>query len=391
MRHKDGHPIPVEAALRRLEDGTLQVITRDITERKAAEERFRTMVEGAPNAMIMADGRGRIVLVNAQAERLFGYGREELAGQPVEILVPQAVRGGHAALRDGYQREPQLRSMGVGRDLHGVRKDGREIPVEIGLNPITTSEGRMVLASIIDITERRQAEAREREYMDELRHMSQQLLDAQETERRAIARELHDEVGQSLTATRLTLRDLEQQAAGGPLAPRLGDASNIVADLLAKVRQMSLDLHPSVLDDLGLAAALRWCVRTRAGNSGLDVQFELPPELPRFTGMAEITLFRVFQEALSNVLKHAGAKSVRVTLRHVDGSLELHLKDDGRGFDAEAARKHALSGKSLGMVGMEERVRLAGGKIRVESAPGRGTGIRVSLPVTARDAEGTTE
>lgn len=391
MRHKDGHAVPVEAVLHRLADGNLQVITRDISERKAAEERFRSMVEGAPNAMIMADETGRIVLANAQAERMFGYTRQELIGQAVEMLVPHAHRRSHVTLREDYQREPQLRSMGAGRDLHGVRKDGSEVPVEIGLNPINTSEGRRVLASIIDITARREAEARERQYMEDLRTMSQQLLQAQETERRAIARELHDEVGQSLTATRLNLRDLEQQAAGGPLAPRLGDTSNIVADLLGKVRQMSLDLHPSVLDDLGLAAALRWCVRTRAGGSGLEVQFDIAPGLPRFPGMTEITLFRVFQEALSNVLKHADAKRLTVILQYEAGRLEMVMLDDGRGFTPEAARKHALSGGSLGMVGMEERTRLAGGTLVVDSAPGQGAEIRVILPAAARDDEGMSE
>jgi len=325
-----------------------------------------------------------IALVNPQAERLFGYARQEMEGKSVEMLVPMRSRAQHPGLREGYQHDPRMRSMGGGRDLFGVHKDGHEVPVEIGLNPIASPEGRFVLASIIDITERKLAEAREREYMEELRLMSQQLLEAQETERRAIARELHDEVGQSLTATRINLRDLEQLSAGGPLAQRLTDASSIIAELLSKVRQMSLDLHPSVLDDLGLGPALRWCVRTRTTGSDMQVTLDVPEDLPRFGGSVEITLFRVFQEALSNALRHAGAKQLTARVRHADGVLTLVVEDDGCGFDAVAARKHALSGKSLGLVGMQERIRLAGGEIRVESAPGKGAKIQVSLPQHGR-------
>jgi two-component system sensor histidine kinase UhpB len=209
-------------------------------------------------------------------------------------------------------------------------------------------------------------------------------LEAQETERRAIARDLHDEVGQSLTATRINLRDLEVEAKEGPFAKRLTDASNIISELLGKVRQMSLDLHPSVLDDLGLGPALSWCVRTRTTGSNLQVTLDVPGGLPRFADMAEITLFRIFQEALSNALRHSQAKHLQARIRHADGQLFMTVKDDGRGFDADAARRTALSGKSLGLLGMQERARLAGGELTLTSAPGRGTEVNVSLPAQER-------
>ena len=492
MLRKDGKVLHVEVSAKRLRNGDIQSTVQDVSERKQAEERFRAMVEGSPNAMLMVDERGLIALANPQAARLFGYGPGELMGCSVEALVPARFRDGHPARRASFAGERQARSMGAGRDLYGLRKDGGEVPVEIGLNPIVTSDGRFVLASIIDITERKRLEQAQREseqrYQDlveqaadaiwlrdaggrmmfvndagcrllgytreelmrsrssdlihetdsrtaldidalkplatvriervmrhqdghaipveasahrladgsvqvishdiserkriesELRQLSRRLGEAQETERRAIARELHDEVGQSLTATRINLRDLAQQAAETPLHKQLTDTEELISELLGKVRQMSLDLHPSVLDDLGLVPALRWCVRTRAGGSPLEVRMDLPGDMPRFDDMAEITLFRVFQEALSNVLKHAGAIHLDVRLLYVDGRLQLTLKDDGRGFDAEAARRAALSGKSLGLLGMQERVRLAGGEIMMDSAPGKGTEIRVTLP-----------
>lgn len=492
MLRKDGRVIYVEVSAKRLRNGDIQTTAQDVSERQHAEARFRAMVEGAPNAMVMVDERGLIALANPQAERLFGYGPGELTGCSVEALVPARFRGGHPARRASFGGEHQARSMGAGRELYGLRKDGSEVPVEIGLNPIVTGGGRFVLASIIDITERKRLEraqrASEQRYQDlveqaadaiwlrkpdgemvfvndagcellgytrgellrsvssdlihatdpgtsapidalrpfetvrlervmrhkdgrpipveasahrledgsiqvishditertriadDLRQLSQRLSEAQETERRAIARELHDEIGQSLTATRINLRDLGQQAADMPLQKRITDTEEIIAELLGKVRQMSLDLHPSVLDDLGLVPALRWCVRTRTVGSPMQVRMDLPEDLPRFNDMVEITLFRVFQEALSNALKHADAAHLDVRLEYPDGRLLLVLKDDGKGFDAEAARRHALSGKSLGLLGMHERVRLAGGEVMIESAPGKGTEVRVGLP-----------
>lgn len=384
---KDGAKVPVEIGLNPITTAEGRFVLAsviDISERKRAEERFRAMVEGAPNAMLMVNESGAITLVNPQTEKLFGYKREELIGQAIEVLVPQRLRAQHPGLRGGYQRQPQMRAMGVGRDLFGLRKDGTEVPVEIGLNPLETQDGHFVLASIIDISERREAELRDKIYTEELQLMSQRLLDAQETERRAIARELHDEVGQALTAARMNLQELERQTGSGTLAKQAGDTAGIIARLLQQVRQISLNLHPSVLDDLGLVPAIRWTLRERAGSSGLEITLELQEGLPRFITLIEISLYRVFQEALSNVLRHSQAKHLAVTLAHSGERLELCLEDDGRGFEPAAAQKHAREGTSLGVIGMQERVRLAGGEIMIESVPGRGTVVRVSVPATAR-------
>ena len=131
----------------------------DITERKRAEELFRQAVESAPNGMVMINPDGTIVLVNAQTEKMFGYDRDELLNQPVELLVPERFRTIHPEYRSGFFASPQVRSMGVGRDLYGRRKDGSEFPVEIGLNPIKTDDGLFVLSAIVDITERKRADA----------------------------------------------------------------------------------------------------------------------------------------------------------------------------------------------------------------------------------------
>lgn len=160
---KDGTRFWADVVLTALRDESGQLIgyskiVRDVTGRKYEEDRFRTAVESAPNAMVMVNRDGRIVLVNAQTEKLFGYNREELLGRSVEVLVPERFRGTHPGHRGKFMREPQTRAMGAGRDLFGLRKDGTEFPVEIGLNPIQTEEGAYVLAAIVDITERKRAE-----------------------------------------------------------------------------------------------------------------------------------------------------------------------------------------------------------------------------------------
>ena len=159
--HKDGSEMPIEIGLNPIntDEGPFVLASIiDITERKRAEERFRQVIEGAPNGMVMVGREGKIVLVNLQIEKSFGYSRDELLGQTIEILVPERFRGNHLGYRNGFMAEPSTRSMGSGRDLYGLRKDGSEFPVEIGLNPIETEQGLMVLGTIVDITERKRAE-----------------------------------------------------------------------------------------------------------------------------------------------------------------------------------------------------------------------------------------
>lgn len=169
--HRNGSEMPVEIGLNPIDTGEGVFVLAsiiDITERKRAEEQFRQLIERAPNGMVMVDQAGKIALVNAQIEKSFGYSRDELLGQPVELLVPARFHGHHADYRNGFMADPTARPMGVGRDLYGLRKDGAEFPVEIGLNPLETEQGKMILGTIVDITERKLAE-------QELRRSQQQL------------------------------------------------------------------------------------------------------------------------------------------------------------------------------------------------------------------------
>jgi PAS domain S-box-containing protein len=177
----DGQEFPLEASISQVEAGGQKlytVIMRDITERERAEQRFRQLIEGAPNGMVMVGQEGKIVLVNAQIEKSFGYMRDELLGQPIEMLVPARFRAHHCDYRDGFIADPAARPMGTGRDLYGLRKDGSEFPVEIGLNPVETEQGKMVLGTIVDITERKQAEEKLRKSQEQLAGVIGSAMDA---------------------------------------------------------------------------------------------------------------------------------------------------------------------------------------------------------------------
>ncbi|HEX8844894.1 MAG TPA: PAS domain S-box protein [Pyrinomonadaceae bacterium] len=177
----DGEEFPVEASISQVEAGGQKlytVIMRDITERERAEKQFRQVIEGAPNGMVMVDRGGKIILVNTQIEKSFGYTRDELLGQPVELLVPERFRARHPAYRNSFIANPATRPMGAGRDLYGLRKDGTEFPVEIGLNPIETEQGMMVLGTVLDITERKRAEETLRRSQEQLAGVIGSAMDA---------------------------------------------------------------------------------------------------------------------------------------------------------------------------------------------------------------------
>lgn len=397
MLCKDGAVIYVEVSAKRLRNGDIQSTIQDVTERRraadmarAAEHRYETAVNALAEGVAVLDREGKVIAFNKSAIKILAMTEDQFTGRMVQDPDWKLQR------EDGtpfpMEEHPVVITLGTGQDrddviLVAALPDGTRRTLTVnsrGLEPDKHGMPTTVLASFRDITQQRQHEQKLRDYAEELRHVSQRILEAQEAERRGIAQDLHDEVGQALTATRINLRDLQQHAADAVLGKRLGDSEAVVAELLGKVRQMSLDLHPSVLDDLGLVPALRWCVRTRTVGSDLQVALDLPDDLPRFEGIAEITLFRVFQETLSNALKHAEAKHLQVWMRQEGDRLEMRIQDDGKGFDTGVARRRALSGKSLGLLGMQERIRLAGGELILESEPGKGTETRVSLHVQAR-------
>jgi len=234
-----------------------------------------------------------------------------------------------------------------------------------------------------DLAERKQAEHKITEDAKRLEQLSRQLLAAQEDERRHIARELHDELGQALTAIKINLQARDRLK---DRAPEL-DAENIriVEDALQQVRRLVLALRPSMLDDLGLAPALRWMTDQAAERGGFAVHFGADFPDTRLAPELETTCFRIAQEALTNIARHAQAQRVAIELRHEGDALVMTVRDDGRGFDVAAARERAKAGGSIGVLGMQERAALTGGWLKIESSPGQGTLVRAHFPWRARE------
>jgi signal transduction histidine kinase len=272
-------------------------------------------------------------------------------------------------------------------EIWGLRKDGTTVPIELDLGPLEADAGLLAVASIRDLSERRRAE-REREDLlqqlqrsrERLRVLSRRVLEAQEAERRAIAHELHDEIGQALTAVSLDLQALQTRGTDAT-RPLVDSALEITRGVMAQVRELSLDLRPSLLDDLGLAAAIRWSLERHEQRLGWTTELRGDLGDARVPGAIETACFRVAQEALTNVAKHAGARTVSVDVLCDDGELVLVVRDDGQGFDVDEERAKAAAGNSIGLLGMEERVTSVGGRFAVESTRRRGTTVHARFPI----------
>ena len=296
----------------------------DITERKRLEERFRQVVESTPNAIVMINPAGRIEMVNVQAERLFGYHRQELLGQPVEILVPDRFRTGHPALRSSFFAEPKSRPMGAGRDLYGLRKDGAEFPVEIGLNPIETEDGTMVLSAIVDISDRKQKEER---------------IAAALREKNILLGEIHHRVKNNLQVID-SLLDLQSARISDPLVmAMLRDSQN-------RVRSMAL-IHQTLYQSSNFAEVdfsqfLDTLVPVLISSYGVDpgrIRMRLDVSAVLLPIDSAIPCGLIVNELMSNALKHAfpdGRRGeISLHLTEEAGAVLLSFADDGVGIPAD--------------------------------------------------------
>jgi signal transduction histidine kinase/DNA-binding response OmpR family regulator len=216
----------------------------------------------------------------------------------------------------------------------------------------------------------------------QLESLSHRLLQVREEELRRIARELHDEIGQSLAILNLNLARARKAAETPRSRQSLEDCGELVAGLMTKVRGLSLDLHPALLDDFGIVTALRRHIETLAGRIDLHLLLDADESIGRLDPEMETVCFRVVQEALTNVIRHARASTAKIRLALRAGRLKVSVVDDGGGFDAEAAMERGVGGASLGLLGMRERVSLVGGELQIISTPGKGSEIKVSFPVT---------
>lgn len=355
-------------------------LVAEIAERRRAEENFRAVLESAPEAMVIVNRRHEIVLVNSRAETVFGYRRDELLGLAIEMLVPDGFRAGHARYVDGYLATPAMRPMGKGRGLHGRGRDGREFPAEISLSPVGSGDEMLVICAVRDITERVRIEQELRDSGRQLRELAAHHDMVREQERKRIAGEIHDELGSLLTALKMDLSLLQMKGGGGDgIGERLAAMRDLADQMIQVVRHVATQLRPTALN-LGIVPALEWLVDDFSRRTGIACSFESCSEIAMDDTQAT-AVFRVVQESLTNVARHARADAVDIALRRDGGSLTLTVRDDGVGFDVAADR-----GGSFGLLGIRERARLLGGSLRIDSVPGQGTSIAITISLSMEES-----
>ena len=360
----------------------------DVTERKQAEERIRELgaiVESSDDAIFGKTLDGTITSWNKGAEKIYGFAAHEVVGNSVSILLPpsreqemlqilQAIAAGESV--DSYET------------VHR-RKNGEEIHMFLTVSPICNLAGRIIGASTVgrDITERkrierelRESEERLREANEQLHVLSRRLFRIQEDERRHLARELHDQIGQTLTAARIDLQAAQHLRKRTAIIRQLGESVAALDRLLEQTRRLSLELRPPLLDDLGLVPALRCYLDQHTRHAGLRVNFFADQALERVNVDIETACFRVAQEAVTNVVRHARAQTVSIELYRAPEALHLIARDDGIGFDLATAQQ----GASLGLLGIRERVALVGGEFDCKSILGSGTEIHAFFPLRSR-------
>ncbi len=402
---KDGERVPVEIGLTPVatEQGmfVLSAVV-DISERRRAEARFRVAVEASPAGVVMVDGQGRIVLVNEEVERLFGYDREELIGQSVEVLVPERFRKEHPGFREAFHRDPDTRFMGAGRELFGLRKDGSEVPVEIGLNPIETDEGLFVLSSIVDISERKREE-------EERQRLEQQLRQAQKMEAvgtlaGGIARDVNNILGGIQGYAELVRDEVQDERLQADLDELLGFVQRGKA-LVQRVQAFG-HRRETTKAPVSLDGPVREVARLLRSSVGPHVQIttRVDPDLPRVladSAAMHQVLMNLAMDA-AHAMPEGGEVTIEVTSSYLTDSAArqrpglregMHVvasvRDTGTGIRDEVKErvfgpffttKEPGQGSGLGLAIVHGIIQEHEGVVELESTVGQGTTIQVMLP-----------
>lgn len=354
-----------------------QALARRLLE---AGEALEAMVTSAMDAIVTIDARQRIVLFNPAAEAMFGCPALDALGTSLERFLPERFRGAHAGNLTRFGRGPtESRAMNAGREIVGLRASGQEFPVEAAISHVLVNQQSYFTAILRDVSNRRRAEAELRQTNNELRRLSESLITIREEERGRIARELHDELGQQLMRFRLDLSWLANRLRGPTpeLADKVKAMQGLVADTVAAVRRINTELRPPMLDDLGLVAAAEWLLDDFRQRTGATVDVQTDGRSDGCDAATATAAYRILQEALTNIARHAEATRVRVRLNLHGESLHLDIEDNGKGMQSAPGRS-ANTGN--GLVGMRERVLMLGGTLTFAEAGGGGTAVSVRLP-----------
>ena len=389
----DGDEFPMEAAISQADvagQKLYTVILRDITHRKLAEqalreseERVRLLLDSTAEAIYGIDLAGNCIFYNAACLRVLGYqDPRDLLGRKMHALIHHTRPDGSPYPAEACRIDQTIRH---GHPTHADdevlwRADGTSFPPEYWAHPVRRGSDLIgAVVTFLDITQRQQAEAALRTSREQLRDLAAHLESVREEERTRIAREIHDELGQILTGLRFDLTRLATHLPAEQAAVRDDTRAMLalVDSSIKEVRRIATDLRPKVLDDLGLVAALEWQAQEFQGRTGIPCRFVVDEAEPSPDPKVGTAVFRICQETLTNVARHAGASQVTIRLQEEAGALVLTVTDNGRGITDLGLTNRT----SLGLLGIRERARLLGGTFSIEGRPGGGTTVSVHIPL----------
>ncbi|AOJ07229.1 PAS domain S-box protein [Burkholderia mayonis] len=358
------------------------------------EARMMGIIRSSMEAIITIDETQTVVIFNPAAERVFGVSAMDAIGSPLARFIPERFRAAHTRHVEQFGvTGVSDRQMGRQRVLFGLRENGEEFPIEASISQIRDGSGKLYTVMLRDVTERVRAETALRQSREELRELSANLQNVREEEKTRIARELHDDLGQQLTALKMDVsaialalaRYRDAQPDAQPVVAveqQLHGMRRLIDSTVASVRRIAADLRPVMLDDLGLVPAIEWLANDFTNRYGIDVERLLDTADTSFSNAGATTLFRIVQEALTNVARHADATRVTLMLAIDQDLCVLQIKDDGRGMQPDE-RRDAHGDKSFGLIGIRERAHMLSGTVTTDSAPGHGFSIKVALPLAA--------
>ncbi len=351
--------------------GKLKWLQQTAEPAEESESIARALLENVAQAILACNKEGRIVMANASAEKMFGYPREALIGQNLESLIPERFRAAHRQRRAAWFAQPQNSPVEIDVNPVGLRKDGPEFPIEVNLSVIQAGKEALAVFFVSDITERKRNQA-------QLKRLTHALLLSQEEDNREIARELHDVFSQELLAIGMQLSSLKKDGQSeADREARLSELAQKAVDLSKQLHEASRNLHPAILEDLGLEPALRQECKSFQSACGIPTHFTAKNVPAGIALNQALCLYRVAQECLRNIHKHAPATDqVWVSLTGSPGGITLVVKDRGNGFELDGALRNG----GLGLISMEERVRAEDGTLTIESKPGEGTMVTAFIP-----------
>jgi PAS domain S-box-containing protein len=394
--------------------GALESLELQEAERKSAERvtgLLAAIVDSSDDAIVSKSLDGFVTSWNKSAERLFGYTAEEAVGQHITLIVPADRRHEESTILEQLKRGKRVDHFETVR----MHKDGKMLDVSLTISPVKDAAGSVVGASKVarDITERKRTEralneSEERlrtladgletqvrvrtqeleqrntevlQQSEQLRELSNRLLQTQDDERRRIARELHDSAGQIVTALGLNLASITHHLGQEPLIGKAVEESReLIQQLSKEIRTMSYLLHPPLLDENGLLEAIRWYMQGLTERSGLNIELTISENFGRLAGEIELAVFRIVQECLTNIHRHSASKTATIRLSRTAESVSLQIQDEGKGISAEMLARIQAQRSGVGITGIRERVRHFRGVMDIQSS-GRGTKISVTFPI----------